>query len=284
MKGYKIFDENMKCRGYQYEVGKTYKHDGKIELCQSGFHFCRKPKYLFNYYAFNPKNRVCEIRAAGRIIHGEDKSVCSQIKIVRELSWNEVLELVNIGAGNTGYANVGENNAGSKNVGDDNVGNSNVGDDNVGNGNAGSYNAGDGNAGSGNAGSHNAGSHNAGSVNAGSYNAGSNNVGWNNVGNSNVGSYNAGSNNVGDLNLGDGWVGALNPPKEHPIYFFGKLSDWTMEKWRTSWERQILKQIFSCEKNVRQKFWDGLQEEKQLVLSLPNFSVKIFYDITGIRI
>ena len=42
MKGYKIFDADWKCRGFQYEVGKTYETKEKISLCNAGFHFCKK--------------------------------------------------------------------------------------------------------------------------------------------------------------------------------------------------------------------------------------------------
>ena len=65
MKGYKGFDSELKCRDFQYEVGKTYETD-KAELCESGFHFCEAPLDVFNYYppAFDGKmNRYCEVEA-----------------------------------------------------------------------------------------------------------------------------------------------------------------------------------------------------------------------------
>jgi hypothetical protein len=49
MKAYKGFKEDMTCRGFQFEEGKTY-HEDKAELCQSGFHACENPLDCLNYY------------------------------------------------------------------------------------------------------------------------------------------------------------------------------------------------------------------------------------------
>ena len=38
VKGFKGFNEDLTCRGFRYEIGKTYKHNGEVELCSSGFH------------------------------------------------------------------------------------------------------------------------------------------------------------------------------------------------------------------------------------------------------
>ena len=43
MVAYKAFDKNMKCNGFQFKEGMEYTHDGKIEICKSGFHACEKP-------------------------------------------------------------------------------------------------------------------------------------------------------------------------------------------------------------------------------------------------
>ena len=50
IKGYKVMNPDMTCRGFKFEVGKTYKHEGRIELCNAGFHFCLKASDCFNYY------------------------------------------------------------------------------------------------------------------------------------------------------------------------------------------------------------------------------------------
>lgn len=65
IKGYKGFDKNMKCRGFQFETGKDYKHDGDVSCCESGFHFCTNPFDVFVYYS--PANsRFCEVEGFGK--------------------------------------------------------------------------------------------------------------------------------------------------------------------------------------------------------------------------
>ena len=95
--GWKCFDKDLKCRDFQFEIGKEYTQDGKIELCRNGFHFHSKSSNLFEYYPFKNLTRVCEIIASGDIIHDDDKSVCGKIKIIKELTWNEILDICNSG-------------------------------------------------------------------------------------------------------------------------------------------------------------------------------------------
>ena len=50
MKAYKGFNRDMTCRGYQFEEGKTYEHEGDLRLCESGFHACEDPVDCLRYY------------------------------------------------------------------------------------------------------------------------------------------------------------------------------------------------------------------------------------------
>ena len=72
---YKGFDENLKCRGYQYEIGKTFEHDGAVKACESGFHACEYPLDVFNYYT------PSDSRFAVVKMHGETSKDSSDTKI-----------------------------------------------------------------------------------------------------------------------------------------------------------------------------------------------------------
>ena len=130
MKGYKVFNKDWTCRGFQYEVGKTYEMKKAPVCCKRGFHFCGKLINCFRYYDFDSENKVAEIEALGAIDDDgyEEKYCTNKIKIVRELSWHEVLDLVNTGKDNTGRKNTGNCNTGDRNTGDRNTGHKNTGD------------------------------------------------------------------------------------------------------------------------------------------------------------
>lgn len=93
IKGYKGFDKDLKCRNYQYEVGKDYEHDGKVSCCNSGFHFCENPMDVFNYY--NPADsRYCEVEGSGNTDKDSDDSkvAVSKLHISAEIGLKGIIE------------------------------------------------------------------------------------------------------------------------------------------------------------------------------------------------
>ena len=84
---YKGFDENLCCRGFQYEIGKEYVQEGEIECCESGFHACTNPFDVLDYYPSDIKNRFCVVEQSGIIKTGDSnsKQASSKIKIKAEI-------------------------------------------------------------------------------------------------------------------------------------------------------------------------------------------------------
>ena len=75
-KYYKGLDENFRCRDYQFEVGKTYKHVGVVKACSSGFHSCENPWDVLSYYDITSRFAVVEI-AGDTATHSEDSKIAS---------------------------------------------------------------------------------------------------------------------------------------------------------------------------------------------------------------
>ena len=92
---YKGFDKNMQCRGFQYEVGKEYEMDGEIKCCKQGFHACKSPMEVWDYYDML-SSRYAEVEQSGKIDKEENSTkVCSsRIKIKAEL---KLADIINIG-------------------------------------------------------------------------------------------------------------------------------------------------------------------------------------------
>ena len=95
IKSYKAFDKDMKCRDFQYEVGKEYEMDGHIECCTRGFHACESPLEVFDHYDML-KSRFAEVEQSGTIDReeGSTKVCSSRIKIKEEL---KLADIINIG-------------------------------------------------------------------------------------------------------------------------------------------------------------------------------------------
>ena len=94
-KGFKGFDKDLKCRDFQYEIGKEYSYTGEVELCSSGFHFCEHPLDVFSYYPPGT-SRFAEVEGSGEIIKDEcdnNKIACSKIKIGSGISLSAYIDM-----------------------------------------------------------------------------------------------------------------------------------------------------------------------------------------------
>ena len=316
VKGYKVFNSDWTCRNKQYSCPGTFEEFVSPSVCNVGMHFCKNAADCFRYYDFDPNNHVAEVIAHGTVVEGENKCATNKLEIVREIPWAEVLEVVN-----TGKACTGRCNSGNSNSGDWNSGNSNSGDWNSGNWNSGDWNSGNWNSGNWNSGNWNSGNCNSGDRNSGDRNSGNWNSGNSNSGNSNSGNWNSGNSNSGNRNSGDwnatsfsnGCFNTVSPK----IYMFNKPTDWTFERWLNCRARRLLNDIDDCQlecvylsdmtdeekaahpeaettgghlkerttaDNAR-KWWAGLSaDDRNVILSLPNFDAAIFKEITGVDV
>lgn len=92
---YKGFGSDWKCRGYQYEIGKTYEHEGKVEACESGFHSCENPLDVLAYYDISSGSKYALVKASGEISRNDNsdtKIASSKITIEVELNIHELLK------------------------------------------------------------------------------------------------------------------------------------------------------------------------------------------------
>lgn len=129
----------------------------ELEVCNHGMHFCQNAVDCFNFYSFNPNNHVAEVIAYGNVLTEDNMSCTDKLEVVREIPWDEVLRIVNLGKNCTGRCNTGDCNTGDWNVGDRNTGCRNTGCRNTGNWNTGDCNIGNWNTGDWNKSSYNTG-------------------------------------------------------------------------------------------------------------------------------
>ena len=306
VKGYKVFNSDWTCRGKQYSCPGTFEEFVSPSVCNVGMHFCKNAADCFRYYDFDPNNHVAEVIAHGTVAEDGNKCATDKLEIVREIPWAEVLEIVNTGKSCTGRCNSGNRNSGNRNSGDWNSGNCNSGDWNSGNWNSGNCNSGNCNSGNCNSGNRNSGDWNSGNCNSGNCNSGDRNSGNCNSGNCNSGDWNT-------ISFSNGCFNTVSPK----IYMFNKPTDWTFEQWFNCRARRLLNAIdnFPLEyvylsdmtdeekaahpeaettggylkdrttaDNAR-KWWAGLSaDDRNVILSLPNFDAAIFKEITGIDV
>ena len=270
----KGMDKNMQCRGFQFEVGKEYKKDNNgrpLELCSDTvFHYCnslRDVNYFYDVAASD--NRFFEVEVLGEEITDGTKCGSDHIKILREITGEELNVLKGLINGNTGLFNSGYGNSGDGNSGDRNSGNWNSGDRNSGYGNSGDRNSGDRNSGN-----------------------------WN----SGYGNKCNGSNGVfcteEDMN-----IRIFNKPSGMSLRDFYKskiydalcsapfiLTDWIeyTDKEKAEDEDKALiggyLKTYTMEE-AWANWWEEITDEnKEIIKSIPNFDAEIFKEITGIEV
>ena len=271
VKGYKVFNPDWTCRGFQYEVGKIFEEDVKPSCCDRGFHFCKKAADCFSYYSFNSKNKVAEVIALGEVDTDGKKSCTNKIQIVREIPWQELLTIVNIGKDCTGFCNTGNRNTGDWNTGDWNTGDCNTGDWNTGDRNTGNRNTGN----------------------------------WN-TGNCNTGDWNKSSFNTGCFNTEEQKIMLFNKPSDMTYndwlrsdarYLLNQIPkdvvEWVYEEDMTD-EEKVANPTYETtggylkvldESECGQLWWGSLSDsQKNYIRSIPNFDAEIFEQCTGIKV
>ena len=271
MKGYKVFNPDWTCRSFQYEVGQTYEMDAEPKCCDVGFHFCEKAADCFSFYKFDSKNKVAEVEALGDIDTDGVKSCTNKIKIVRELTWHEVLDLVNIGKDCTGICNSGDWNSGDCNSGNRNSGDCNSGDWNSGDWNSGNRNSGD----------------------------------WNS-GDCNSGDWNKASNSVGCFNTEDRPLFFFDKPTDMTFeqwrssdayWLLDRIdfrpADWIWLDEMSDEEKEQHPEAKTTDGYLKirdnsdccKEWWNGLSDkEKDIIKTIPNFDADKFFKITGIKV
>ena len=297
MKGYKAFNKDMTCRGFQYEIGKEYEMDGEIIPCKRGFHFCKSLADCYQFYSMSENTIICEVKALGEVItDNEVKYVTNHIKILSKVKNPKIKS--NLSDSSSGYCN-----SGNRNSGDWNSGNRNSGD----------WNSGDRNSGN-----RNSGNRNSGNCNSGNWNSGNRNSGDRNSGDYNNGDRNSGNWNSGDWNSGDWNSGVFNTEKNPKIKIFDTESDWTMNDWYNSKAYNVMSdcpytystyiyesdmtdiekanhpeyktiggyvKTFVATAKDKQKWWDNLSDEdKQAVYDIPFFDANKFRQCTEIDV
>ena len=276
VKGFKVFNPDWTCRDKQYTCPGKFEEDVTPSACSQGIHFCKKAASCFNYYQFNSENKVAEVAAYGTVVEESDKCCTDKLEIIREIPWQELLEIVNMGKGCTGLCNSGNCNSGDWNSGNRNSGNCNSGNRNSGDWNSGDCNSGD---------------CNSGDCNSGDCNSGD----WNKTNFSN-GCFNTVKpkiylfNKPSEWNYQD-WLNSdarylLNQiPGDVLEYIW--LDDMTDEEKAAHPEAETtggyLKELDNSESAVI--WWRGLSDrQKNIITAIPNFDKAIFKEITGIDV
>ena len=260
----KGFDEDLKCRGFQFEVGKVYDtcaKDDELKLCTNTvFHFCRSLQQVHSFYSCDEDNRYCEIEVLGKLIEDKDKCGSNKIKIVREITGDELNKLKGLERGNTGLFNTGDWNTGNRNTGYRNTGNWNTGNWNTGYRNTGDWNTGD----------------------------------WN-TGDWNTGMFNSCNYSNGFFNTKEPTVNIFNADSGMTVtefynskYYKALMSSpFILTEWIKDESKELIGGFlkeYTFEEACKNWWAKMANENKKIIKSIPNFNADIFREITGIEV
>ncbi len=270
----KGFNKDLCCRGMQFEIGKEYKieNEGKrLALCSDTvFHYCDSLQKVHAYYSCSDDtNRFCEIEVLGEEVTDGSKCGSNHIRIIREITGEELQRLKGLINGNTGLFNSGDWNSGDMNSGYRNSGDRNSGD----------MNSGDWNSGNMNSGNRNSGNRNSGVFNSCSY---SNGV-FCNQEDMNIRIFNMPSGmSLKDFYRSKYWnaICSVDSP----------LTEWveyTEEEKQADEKKSLIGGYLKTNtyKEACGKWWAEMSEgNREIIKSMPNFDKDVFRDITGIEV
>ena len=271
VKGFKVFNPDWTCKNKQYGCPGRFEEDVTPSVCNEGMHFCKRASDCFNYYSFDPNNKVAEVIAYGEVSEEGDKCATNKLEVVREIPWSELLGLVNTGKGCTGRCNSGNRNSGNWNSGDCNSGNWNSGNCNSGNCNSGDHNSGD--------------------CNSGDCNSGD----WNKCSFSN-GCFNTTSPKIYLFNKPSSWtyrdwlnseacclIERISNNVVQWVQYSNMTDEEKAEHPKAETTDGYLKKLDNSESTVL--WWCELSDrQKAIITAIPNFDKAIFKEITGINV
>ena len=250
----KGFDRDLKCRGYQFEIGKDYKIDlpdgyelSTNDLCSNKvFHFCDSLSKVDSFYSCTDNdNRYCIIEVLGQLCDDGTKCGSDHIRIIRELTGEELAIAKGLTGGNSGLFNSGDRNSGDRNSGD----------------------------------------LNSGDLNSGYRNSGYRNSGIFNKTNGSNGVFCNIEPKICIFNIQTDWT--LKEFLNSKYYDAIISSDFPLTEWvnddKPAENGVDGKLIVNTYEDACRRWWDGMSEcNKNIIKSIPHFNIDVFCDITGI--